>query len=419
MRRRSPCVDAVEALVTLDADRIETRQAELAAGSGERLRGAFQARPGQDVAKILDVKSLLDADFTQRPKASKDTARATSGLSSSNRVAQAVVAETMLVTFQVAGQEYALGVDTVQEIISAPGNLVVAPGSEALVLGVAAFRDTLLPLFSLRGLLGFPEGPVDALQKVIVVSISGALVGLVADRMRTVVSADASAIDPTPPVLAARAGGETRIKAILRHEDGRRLISILDTATLFRDDVMRRLAGAADKENGLTVDNDSLGAAESQFLVFRLGDEEFGLPIASVDEVARAPDQITRVPKTPKFLEGVINLRGAVLPVVDQRSRFDLPAYSGDKQRQRLVVVRSERHRAGLIVDSVSEVLRTRAEAIDAAPDLTGDAARLVRGVVNFGDSGRIVLLLDPAELLSRAERGLLDRFDPEGAAAS
>ncbi len=75
-------------------------------------------------------------------------------------------------------------------------------------------------------------------------------------------------------------------------------------------------------------------------------------------------------------------------------------------------MVRSERHRAGLIVDAVSEVLRTPTDAIEPAPDLTGETARLVLGVVNFGDRARMVLVLDPSELLSRAERGLLDKFD-------
>ena len=67
--------------------------------------------------------------------------------------------------------------------------------------------------------------------------------------------------------------------------------------------------------------------------MFRLGDDEFGLPIEAVDEVARVPDQITRLPKTPKFLEGVVNLRGEVLPVVDQRRRFDMPALGGAGRR--------------------------------------------------------------------------------------
>ncbi len=402
-------VDGVDALVTLNADQVETRQAQLAAEDGERLRGAFRTGAGKDVAKILDVKSLLDADFVPRARPPRAAAAM---LGPSHQAAEDGAPQQMLVTFEVAGQEYALSLDHVQEILPAPADLAVVPHAEALVLGVTAFRDTLLPLLSLRGLLGFaPADASEDRQKVIVTPVAGVLVGLVADRMRSIVRADPLSIDPTPPVLAARAGGETRIKAILRADGGRRLISILDPDLLFREDVMQRLTEAADTGKVLNVQQQRLGHGESQFLVFRLGDEEFGLPIESVDEVARAPDQITRVPKTPKFLEGVINLRGEVLPVVDQRKRFDLAAFTGEHQRRRLVVVRTERHRAGLIVDSVSEVLRTATDRIEPAPDLTGDSARLVSGVVNFGDSGRMVLLLDPAELLSRAERGLLDKF--------
>ena len=129
--------------------------------------------------------------------------------------------------------------------------------------------------------------------------------------------------------------------------------------------------------------------------------------------------EITRVPKTPKFLEGVINLRGDVLPVVDQRRRFDMPQLEQAEAGRRLIVVRTGRHRAGLIVDSVSEVLRTTADAIEGAPDLTEDIARLVHGVVNLEAEARIVLLLDPAELLTRAERGLLDKFESSAQASS
>jgi purine-binding chemotaxis protein CheW len=145
--------------------------------------------------------------------------------------------------------------------------------------------------------------------------------------------------------------------------------------------------------------------------VFRLGDEEFGLPIAAVDEVARIPDRITRVPKTPKFLDGVVNLRGEVLPIIDQRRRFGMPKLV-DAGKRRLVVVRTQHHRAGLIVDSVSEVLRVEPGAVEQAPDMTGEAVRLVDSVINLQRSDRMILLLDPAELLSRAERGLLDRFN-------
>ena len=156
--------------------------------------------------------------------------------------------------------------------------------------------------------------------------VGGAQVGLVADRARAIVAAPASSIDPIPPVLAARTGGEARIKAIYRGEEGRRLISILTPEQLFREDVMRRLESRQRDRLASDAGTVQRRRASGQFLVFRLGNDEFGLPIESVDEVAQVPAQITRVPKTPKFLEGVVNLRGDVLPVVDQRRRFDMPS---------------------------------------------------------------------------------------------
>lgn len=157
----------------------------------------------------------------------------------------------------------------------------------------------------------------------------------------------------------------------------------------------------------------SAAGQELIFLVFRLGDDEFGLPIDAVVEVARVPEQITRLPRSPKFLDGVVNLRGDILPVIDQRRRFEMPA-SQNVDGRRLIVVKTERHRAGLIVDSVSDVLRSSANAVEPAPELTDDASRLVRGVINLPSCSRIVLLLDPMELLTRTERALLDKFQAQ-----
>jgi purine-binding chemotaxis protein CheW len=262
----------------------------------------------------------------------------------------------------------------------------------------------------MRELLGFSPAPASEMrEKIIVACVGGALVGLLADRARAVIAADPSLIDPVPAVIQARSAGEARIKSIYRGEGGRRLVSILAPEQLFRSDVMRQL-GEVHNPTRQQAQAD-LGREERKFLVFRLGDDEFGLPVEAVDEVARAPDRVTRVPRAPKFLEGVVNLRGVVIPVVDQRRRFDMPSFEqGDGRR--LIVVRTGRHRAGLIVDSVSEVLRTIAADIEAAPDLTEDIARLVHGVVNIEAEGRIILVLDPAELLTRAERGLLDKFE-------
>ena len=176
---------------------------------------------------------------------------------------------------------------------------------------------------------------------------------------------------------------------------------------------MCRLGQRNDDDDGRSAPQGS-AQGELLFLVFRLGDDEFGLPIEAVDEVGEVPETIARVPKTPKFLEGVVNLRGDVLPVIDQRRRFDLPALKSTRRR-RLVVVRSDRHRAGLIVDDVSEVLRVPARSVEPAPALTNQIGRLVRGVINLPASQRMVLVLDASELLTPAERGRLDAFQKGG----
>ena len=404
-------VDAVVALISVAADRVETRQAELAQADGERLQGAFQAEGSDDVAKVLDIRPLLDAAFVQRAQAERTTGAAPMV----DRAQAAATADERqkLVTFEVAGQEYGLDLAAVQEIVRAPDSVAVVPRAEAVVVGVMAYRDTLLPLLSLRGLLGFGADDADDDRKVVVTAVNGVLVGLVADRMRAIVPVEPELLEVTPPMLAARSGGEAKVKAIYRGEGGRRLISVLAPELLFREDVMQRLGGGQGAARPGAAEADMDWGEALKFLVFRLGDDEFGLPIETVDEVARVPDQITRLPKTPAFLEGVINLRGEVLPVVDQRRRFDMPKLEG-AQGERLVVVRTERHRAGLIVDAVSEVISAYAGQIEPAPDLTGEATRLVQGVLNLESAGRIILMLDPAELLTRAERGLLDAFEVE-----
>ena len=409
-------VDAADVLVSVAADRVETRQVAPAAEPGEILLGAFRTDPLHDgadhsVIRILDLPAMLSAAFGSSP-APKREVRTNAVPTHEATETAAPVERRLLLSFEVSGQDYGLPLDAVREIIPLPHSIATVPQAEAVLLGVTAWRDSLLPLLSLRGLLGFPAaGAWTGREKVFVTIVNGASVGLVADRALALVRADVTAIDPAPAMLAARSGGESKIVAIFRGSGGQSLISLLAPDHLFREDVMRRIGKSS-------IHPVSPRAAPAQsavvhFVVFRLGDEEYGLPIAAVDEVARVPTQITRVPKMPDFLEGVINLRGEVLPVVDQRRRFDMPKFAGSGG-QRLIVVRAERHRAGLIVDRVSDVVRTEANAIEPPPDLTGEGAKLINGVINDRLADRMILLLDPSELLTAVEQNALDQLAPD-----
>ena len=144
-----------------------------------------------------------------------------------------------------------------------------------------------------------------------------------------------------------------------------------------------------------------------RFVVFRLADEHYGVPIAAVDEVARRPEQLTRVPRAPAYLEGVMNLRGHVIPVVDARRRFGASGAEGGRAR-RIVVLTIEGVRAGFAVDAVTEILCVAPADVAAAPDLTSEGAAVFDRIATVERGGRMVLLIHPKMLLDSAERDLL-----------
>lgn len=139
-----------------------------------------------------------------------------------------------------------------------------------------------------------------------------------------------------------------------------------------------------------------------QLVTFRLGKEEFSMDILKVQEIIRIMD-LTRVPRTPDFIEGVINLRGRVTPVLDLRKRFGLPADEKTNET-RIIVVDIDNRTVGLKVDAVSEVLRLPADTVEPPPSLiTGAESDYIKGVGKL--DGRLIILLDVSKILSRSER--------------
>jgi purine-binding chemotaxis protein CheW len=117
----------------------------------------------------------------------------------------------------------------------------------------------------------------------------------------------------------------------------------------------------------------------------------------------RVPEELTHVPKAPPFVEGVINLRGAVLPVVDLRRRLGLPE-TARSDRQRVMVFLIAGMRTGFIVDSVAEVLKIPRAAIEPAPQLSSEQGRLLARMANLEKVKRMVQLIEPAHLMDQGE---------------
>ncbi len=140
---------------------------------------------------------------------------------------------------------------------------------------------------------------------------------------------------------------------------------------------------------------------ELQIVGFRIGRETFGLPISLVHEIVRPPE-ITNVPHAPEYVEGVMNLRGRIVPVIDLRRRFSSTAVENSR-KNRVLVVEVDARPVGLVVDSASEVLKLSDAQIEPPPNVFADAAtNYVTGVAKY--QGRLIILVDLNKILRAGE---------------
>ena len=403
-------VDRVASVVGVDAGHIEDVGSIRTTVNTEVLSGLLKDVGGHAMIMVLDFAKLIEKEFSQIASITKSTAAA--------GVAQAAVEveeedlsdELQLVSFDVDGQEYAIAIEDVQEIVQVPEAVVHVPHSESHVLGVMTLRSRLLPLVNLRSMFALPHRDLDEKSRIVVLTLGGVSVGVVVDAVSEVLRVAKSGVDALPALLA-REGNLAEVTSICRLENGKRLVSIVTARNLFGNSTIKEALSTVGKnelESGQAAEevDDNLDDDE-QVVIFRLGKEEFGAPIASVQEIVRVPEELIRVPQAPPFVEGVINLRGSVLPVIDLRLRLGLKQVDRT-DRQRIMVFLISDVRTGFIVDQVAEVLKIPKAAIEASPQLSAQQSQLLSRMANLEKQKRMVQLIDPPHLMEKKELAAL-----------
>lgn len=385
--------------VGLAVDRVSAMQeVSRTEEAGDDLAELVKTEAGS--ARLLQRERLLAVAFAglkarsgfERPQATRVT-----------EVVSTESPDVAFLQFELAGQAYALPLEQVREVTVAPSQATALPQTDVMMLGVMPLRGALLPLVSMRALLGLPPRPDAEGDRVVVASLGEAILGLVVDNVRAILRAREPDVGTVPSVLN-RGAGEARIDAIVRTPSG--LVSVLATERIFLEETVAQIVAEGGGRDTGASDQESRGAME-QFVLFRLGEEGYGLPIAAVREIVRLPDAITRVPRAPDFVAGVMNHRGAVVPLIDQRRRFAVAGEETQRQR-RVIVANVDDLIAGFIVDGVEQILSVPAEALRPAPDLAGSDDPLFDRIATLDLDGRLVLLVDPRQLLDQAERDIV-----------
>src|SRR5665213_223961 len=399
-------VDRVSSVVGVDASHIEDVGSIKTTVNTEMLSSLIKDVGGHAMIMVLDFAKLIEREFSQIASISKSTGVAGAVQASVQSEEEDSSDELQLVSFDVDGQEYAIAIEDVQEIVQVPEAVIHVPRSDSHVLGVMTLRSRLLPLVNLRSMFALPHRDLDEKSRIVVLTMGGVSVGVVVDAVSEVLRVSQSGVDALPAMLA-REGNLAEVTSICRLDNGKRLVSIVTARNLFGHSVIKEALSAVneselDSDREDTKQDDNVDDDE-QVVIFRLDKEEFGAPIASVQEIVRVPEQLIRVPKAPSFVEGVINLRGTVLPVIDLRLRLGLEQVERT-DRQRIMVFLLSEVRTGFIVDQVAEVLRIPKAAIEPAPQLSAEQSQLLSRMANLEKQKRMVQLIDPPHLMAKKE---------------
>lgn len=395
-------VDRVSSVINVDESNIDKADGIRGTVNSELLMGVLKNVGGYPLIMVLDFGKLISAEFANIAKLSESLSTSVKEdfiVTEEEELSQ----ERQLVSFSVDDQEYAIDIADVQEIVQIPDTIVHVPNCSSHVLGLMTLRERLLPLVSLRSLFAMSPREMDEKSRVVVVGLGETAVGIVTDAVSEVLRVPESLVEKMPTLLA-ESKDLSDITQICRLGNGKRLVAVISVENMFKhSSVQEALSVMSEVADPYTHNHDVEEIDdEEQLVVFQLAEGEFAVPIDSVQEIVRVPDELTFMPKAPDFVEGVINLRGVVLPVIDQRKRLNM-ARTEKNDRQRIMVYLLNGMRIGFIVDAVTEVLKIPKKYIEVSPQMSEEQSRLLGRVANLEKQNRIIQLIQPEYLVDDA----------------
>ena len=397
---------ALTDLLALPADRIEKDDAGAGSIDPDLLDGVVKGAEGDSTIKMSNPQRLLRDEFAALGASAPRAATGRLGFARGPAAAEPQPQrQVSLVSFDLGAQEYALPLDRVREIIPLPGAGV---GDRALGNGRAGRGDAARPpaaagLVARAAGIAAPMLVAKSAARSSCCRWATAAVGIVADRTREILRIDPGSDRPGAGAAHAR-GGRRGDHLDLPPRSAASASSRCCRRTGCSDPTWCAASSRsrASKTMPHRAERKGTHMADEQFIVFRLGDQEYGLPIAAVDEIARAARA------DHPAAQGACVHRRRDEPArqrrADHGSAAALRAHRRRNRRsaRRILVLAVGGARTGFMVDGVSEVMKVPAAAIQPAPELSPEQMRLIGRVANLDAQGRMILLVDPAQLLDR-----------------
>ena len=393
-------VDRVAEVLRVSSEDIEPSPKVLRSSiDADFIDGIVKLEQGKRIIMTLNIGAVLAVE--QATGKEEDRASSTAATGSGEKAEEAEkLDEDQLVTFSLAGEEYAVDIMRVKEIIRVPG-ITKVPNAIHYFEGVVSIRNQLLPIVNMRTFFGLPDMDINDQARVIIVDTGAITAGFRVDRVAEVIRVPKNLIEPPPLIFAGQEGA--RVRGVAKLNGGKRLLMCLNAENLLPADVFAGLVDTSGQNESTEAAADGRGRSvidEEQLVTFLLGKEEFAVQINQVQEINRMTE-VTHMPGAPYYVDGLVNLRGNIIPAFNLRRRFGLPDRDRD-DATRIIIVDMDNRKTGIIVDAVSEVLRFDRSLVEATPEMVagGIDGDYISGVGKLQEGKRMVLILDLSKVV-------------------
>lgn len=390
-------VDMVSEVIRVNCSDIEEPPSIIKNVNSDYLSGVVKLDEGNRLIILLELSNVLNIENTFLIHNYDENSIENFN---NNEVVQEAVSEEQLVLFLLDEEEYAFSIMNVKEIIRVL-DIVEIPNSEEFIEGVVSYRKHLLTILNLRKYFNMDAQEITEYTRILVVDTGFMTVGILVDKVTEVLRIQSSIIQPPPDVFFGAI--KEKIMGIAKLNNGKRIIMILEAAKLIEGENSEHIL-KIEKENFVEEESKSIEKQmvdDEHLVTFKIDEEEYGINIGYVQEINRM-NEITKIPRAPYFIKGIVNLRGNIIPAMDLRRLFGL-SDSQYTDATRVVIVDFQGKKTGIIVDLVSEVLRFEKSLIEVPPEILSEGTKneYIKGVGKLDNGKRMILIINLEKLFS------------------
>ena len=401
-------VESISSIEEVDEEKV-VKTDDYGGINSKYLEGIFESSDGILVG-IIDLNEILSIEGM---KETKSTFEKSGGeISKEEKVELESRYGKKILTFRLNKQKFAIEIDYTREIIEKP-EIEDIPTKSSDIIGVFNLRDEIIPVLDLSKRLDVKverdeeEIRGEEIQKIIIFILNRSVIGLLVDEVEEVLEPLKEEIIPVPNTFDEVS--KQYVKSIFNNSQEKEIIFLLNEKSLLNREDIEDIDTL--KKDSEFVKRDESENLTEKIAVFKLSDEEFGINIEKVVEINRL-SEITSVPKAASFIEGVINLRGEIIPVINLRERLGMEKKEYD-EFERVIIVEIEGHKTGLIVDRVTEIKAIDLNYFKNIPKFlkSGVERELFEKIANIEVEKRIISIIAIDNILTNAEKSEFVEF--------